>query len=146
MLKKHKIISCRWLILLQFNGVPTTPDGGRITLKADVVSTDAEMIPAKVRRGVSLKKGVLVSVEDTGIGIAKKNQHKIFSEFSQIEEPYIMQCKDTGLELALSKKLVTLHGGEIWFESAGKGKGSVFSFLIPLAVQPKTQGEKTDKR
>jgi signal transduction histidine kinase len=75
-------------------------------------------------------------VKDTGIGIAKKDQSKVFTEFQQIEEPYTKKYEGTGLGLALSQKLVTLHGGKIWFESKGKGKGCTFYFILPLRTLP----------
>jgi len=61
---------------------------------------------------------------------------KLFKEFSQIETGYTKTYEGTGLGLALTKKLVELHGGRIWVESEF-GKGSKFSFVIPV-----NQGER----
>jgi PAS domain S-box-containing protein len=118
------------------NAVKFTPDGGSITVKADIISPDSASLPAKIRKGLPDTEYVLVSVKDTGIGIAKKDQAKVFTEFQQIEEPYSKKYEGTGLGLALSRKLVTLHGGETWFESEGKGKGCTFYFILPLKVLP----------
>jgi hypothetical protein len=118
------------------NAVKFTPDGGSITTKADIVSPDSAALPIKIRKGLPDTEYVLVSVKDTGIGIAKKDQSKLFTEFHQIENPYTKKYEGTGLGLALSRKLVTLHGGRIWFESKGKGKGCTFYFILPLRILP----------
>jgi len=77
-----------------------------------------------------------ISVADTGIGIKPEDMDKLFKEFSQIETGYTKTYEGTGLGLALTKKLVELHGGRIWVESEF-GKGSKFSFVIPV-----NQGER----
>jgi PAS domain S-box-containing protein len=118
------------------NAVKFTPDGGSITVGADIVSYNSAALPIKIRKGLPDTEYVLVSVKDTGIGIARKDQSKLFTEFQQIEEPYTKKYEGTGLGLALSKKLVTLHGGKIWFESGGKGKGCTFYFILPLRILP----------
>jgi PAS domain S-box-containing protein len=120
------------------NAVKFTPDGGTITLGAVIVSPDSTALPADIRKGLTDTRYVLVSVKDTGIGIAKKDQAKLFTEFYQIEEPYAKKYEGTGLGLALSKRLVALHGGKIWFESKGKDKGSTFYFILPSKPLPKT--------
>jgi len=70
-------------------------------------------------------------VEDTGIGISSKDLPRLFKEFSQLETPLTKKYKGTGLGLALTKKLVELHGGKIWVESE-PGKGSRFVFRMPV--------------
>jgi signal transduction histidine kinase len=72
---------------------------------------------------------VRVSVVDTGPGIAPEDQERIFEEFQQTDLG--AQREGTGLGLALSKKLIELHGGRIWVESE-LGKGSTFTFALPL--------------
>lgn len=72
-----------------------------------------------------------IAIEDTGIGIKPEDMSKLFEEFSRIESVYTKNYEGTGLGLALTKKLVQLHGGRIWAESEF-GKGSKFSFAIPL--------------
>jgi signal transduction histidine kinase len=76
---------------------------------------------------------VLVSVADTGPGIAPEDQQRIFQEFQQTELG-AEQREGTGLGLALSRKLVELHGGRIWVESE-LGKGSTFTFTLPAEVK-----------
>jgi two-component system sensor histidine kinase/response regulator len=72
---------------------------------------------------------VRVSVTDSGPGIAVEDRGRIFEAFQQTEAG-IEQREGTGLGLALSKRLVELHGGRIWVESE-LGKGSTFVFTLP---------------
>ena len=72
---------------------------------------------------------VRVSVTDTGPGIAAEDQERIFEEFQQTEAG-AGQREGTGLGLALSKRLVELHGGRIWVDSE-PGEGSAFVFTLP---------------
>ena len=73
---------------------------------------------------------VLVSVTDTGPGIAAGDQERIFEEFQQTDVG-VQQHEGTGLGLALSKRLVELHRGRIWVESR-PGHGSRFVFTLPI--------------
>ena len=73
-----------------------------------------------------------ISVADTGIGIQPDDLKRIFDPFEQVNRSEGRQYKGTGLGLSLTKKLVELHGGRIWAESAGEGKGSRFMFTLPL--------------
>jgi signal transduction histidine kinase len=73
-----------------------------------------------------------VSVRDMGPGIAPEDYERIFEEFQQTEAGQ-EQREGTGLGLALSKKLVELHGGRIWVESE-LGKGSTFTFTLPVGA------------
>ena len=70
-----------------------------------------------------------VSVTDTGPGIAAEDQERIFEEFQQTDVG-AEQSEGTGLGLALSKRLVELHGGRIWVESQ-PSRGSRFTFTLP---------------
>jgi signal transduction histidine kinase len=72
---------------------------------------------------------VKVSVTDTGPGIAPEDHERLFDEFQQTDAG-IEQREGTGLGLALSKRLVELHGGRIWVESE-LGMGSTFVFTLP---------------
>jgi len=74
---------------------------------------------------------VVLSVEDTGIGIAPDKQAHIFGEFNQVEDQANRKYEGTGLGLAITQKLVTLMGGQIWIESA-LGQGSTFALRLTL--------------
>ena len=76
---------------------------------------------------------VVVSVADTGIGIAPAAQGYIFDEFRQEDASTTRQFGGTGLGLAIAKKLVELQDGRIWLESA-PGRGSTFFFSLPIAA------------
>ncbi|MBW2221995.1 MAG: hypothetical protein JRF22_05645, partial [Deltaproteobacteria bacterium] len=78
------------------------------------------------------RKCLQISVSDTGIGIKSEDQGHIFNPFNQVENSVSRRFQGTGLGLSLSKSLVELHGGRIWVESEGEGKGSIFIFIIPL--------------
>ena len=69
------------------------------------------------------------SVADTGMGIAKEDQPMVFDKFKQFGKA-VHEGKGTGLGLTITKALVELHGGRIWFESE-LGRGSRFSFSLP---------------
>jgi signal transduction histidine kinase len=101
------------LLNLLSNAVKFTPDGGRIDVMAS--RADAQTI---------------ISVRDTGVGIAAQDQAAVFEEFRQVGSDYTRKQEGTGLGLALTKKFVELHGGRIWLESE-VGKGSTFTFTIP---------------
>ena len=99
------------------NAVKFTPEGGSITIDANFNGDE-----------------FLVAVTDTGIGIEPKEQEAIFDEFKQLDSSRSRQFEGTGLGLALTKRLVELHGGRIWVESEGLNKGSKFSFTLPVRM------------
>jgi two-component system aerobic respiration control sensor histidine kinase ArcB len=100
---------------LLINASKFTPEGGKITLKAN-----------------KNERAVIVEIEDTGPGIPEEEQKRLF-------QPYHRQIGDRerlsglGLGLALCKYLVELQGGKIWVESE-EGKGSTFGFSVPIAT------------
>jgi signal transduction histidine kinase len=96
------------------NAVKFTAEGGRIDVNARMADGSVE-----------------VSVTDTGIGIAQKDQEAIFEEFRQVGSDYTRKREGTGLGLSLTKKFVEMHGGKIWVESE-LGKGSTFTFTLPI--------------
>ncbi len=79
----------------------------------------------------------VVSVADSGIGIAEKDFHKVFDKYAQIGEQLTNKPKGTGLGLPICKHIVESHGGRIWFHSE-PGTGSVFSFSLPVCDAPAT--------
>ncbi len=75
---------------------------------------------------------LVISVADTGIGLHSEDFDRVFQTFEQVDSSWTRKEQGTGLGLALSKSLVELHGGRIWVESEGEGKGSTFTFAIPF--------------
>jgi signal transduction histidine kinase len=79
-----------------------------------------------------------VAVRDTGPGISEADQGKIFEEFQQADSSATKKKGGTGLGLSISRRIVEMHGGKLWVESE-PGKGSVFSFTLPVNVQPQAK-------
>ena len=96
------------------NGVKFTNEGGRVTTKLEISDSS-----------------LLIRVIDTGVGISPEDQEMLFHAFTQVDTSKARAHEGTGLGLALTKRLVELHGGEIWVEST-VGEGSTFSFTLPL--------------
>ncbi len=103
------------------NAVKFNVDGGRIKIEWDIVTEPV---------GLDLTRYVLFCVRDTGIGIKEADKQKVFKEFEQIDSSTASESPGTGLGLVLTKRLVELHGGSIWFEST-EGKGSAFYVKLP---------------
>ena len=95
------------------NASKFTPEGGHITLRAE--KRDSELV---------------IEVQDTGAGIDKNAQTKLFKPYSRLNSDRQLY-PGLGLGLALAKQVVELHGGKIWVESE-PGKGSTFAFSLPL--------------
>ncbi|MBA7676252.1 Sensor histidine kinase RcsC [subsurface metagenome] len=102
------------VINLLSNAIMFTPDGGRVIVRAKVAD-----------------KQLTVEVIDTGIGIAPENQERVFEDFFQVKSDIKDKTPGIGLGLGLSRRLVEMHGGKIWVESEGEGRGSRFIFTIP---------------
>ena len=83
-------------------------------------------------------KVVVISVSDTGIGIAQSDLLMIFEEFTQIEGPHQKKMKGTGLGLSLSKKLAEVLGGSVTVSSK-PGVGSIFSVIMPITYHGDTE-------
>lgn len=118
------------------NAIKFTPDGGTIRLNARQVDPSA-LAHRKIGEGHPDGNGhryIEFAVVDTGIGITPENQERIFGRFERVDESMNRRYEGTGLGLALSKDLVELHGGKIWVESEGEGKGSSFHFVLPLSA------------
>ena len=104
------------LLNLLSNAIKFSTDGGRVTLSARLEDSGA----------------VRVAVTDTGIGIAPADQSRLFQEFVQLDASASRRYEGTGLGLALSKRLVELHGGTIGVDSE-LGTGSTFWFTLRRA-------------
>jgi len=128
------------------NAVKFTPNGGYVSVTARKVDSKQWTVNSKKElftNYYSLTTDtdfVEISVEDTGIGIKPEDLNKLFGPFTQLESAYTKKHEGTGLGLALTKKLVELHGGRIWVESEC-GRGSRFTFAIPVTQSWKLKPE-----
>jgi signal transduction histidine kinase/HAMP domain-containing protein len=112
------------------NAVKFTPAGGEVRLEAAI--QDAAHLQAGPLDPQRAANWLCVSVTDTGIGIEPQDLARIFDPFEQVESTLSRKFQGTGLGLALTRKMVELHGGAIWVGSGGEGKGSTFRFAIPV--------------
>ena len=96
------------------NAIQYTLPGGQITLSAEAGEDE-----------------VILTVSDTGIGIPKADQSRIFERFYRVDVARSREAGGTGLGLAIAKHLVEVHGGRLWVDSE-VGQGSQFHFSVPV--------------
>jgi signal transduction histidine kinase len=111
---------------LMSNAHKYTPEGGRIAVRVQPWSNG--------REDEEGQEFVVCSVADSGIGMSSEDQEHLFTKYFRADHPGVRSESGTGLGLVITKSLVELHGGEIWVESE-LGKGSTFSFTIPVAQE-----------
>ncbi len=117
------------------NALKHTPNGGCVTLTAQPHFWErrvAEVMPRAERRREPANRvnSVLVTVSDTGVGIAAEYHQEIFEEFVRVDP----SSAGMGLGLAITKRLIQAHRGKIWVDSL-PGSGSAFSFLLPTNLE-----------
>ena len=103
----------------------------------NLLSNAAKFTPEHGSIEVSIKQledSFKVVVKDSGIGIAEKDQERVFVEFEQVENSYTKQYEGTGLGLPIVKKMVTMMGGHVYLRSM-EGIGTEISFILPVDVQ-----------
>ncbi|OIO86355.1 MAG: hypothetical protein AUK01_03660 [Anaerolineae bacterium CG2_30_57_67] len=114
------VIRMRQVIINLVNNAIKFTQEGQVALRVDKLGEDK----------------VLIRVKDTGIGIPADHLEKIFQEFSQVDSTTTRKAGGTGLGLPISRKLVEMHGGRMWAESANvPGEGSTFYVEIPVEAQ-----------
>jgi len=101
------------------NAIKYTPLGGTVAIAAKL--KDNYMV---------------VSVHDNGIGIAYEELDQLFEKFRRGKEINKVDTSGNGLGLYIAKKIIEGHGGNIWAESEGENKGSIFKFTLPLTDEP----------
>jgi GAF domain-containing protein len=126
------------------NAQQYTPTGGRIVVKARLapapsLKADGVDLPESMSQqddGLPRRepKMIRIDVIDDGIGIEPEDQDRIFERFFRSDHPLVQETTGTGLGLSITKSLIEMHGGVIWVDSV-QGKGSVFSFTLPVAPQ-----------
>jgi len=97
------------------NAIRFTPQGGSVTIKL-----------------TQQKDNLTIIVRDTGIGIDPSDLEHIFMEFYQVEDHLTRRYGGLGLGLSIARGLITLHGGQIWAESNGRGTGTTFKITLPV--------------
>ena len=107
----------RVLTNLISNAYKFTPENGAITVRIKKYKEDPDFLQFEI--------------QDTGIGIPKKEQKNIFSEFKQVENFLQKTVNGTGLGLSIVKKIICKLGGKVWVESE-EGEGSDFIFILPI--------------
>ncbi|MBT3375038.1 MAG: hybrid sensor histidine kinase/response regulator [Lentisphaerae bacterium] len=134
------------LFNLLSNAVKFTPEGGRITVTTRCCPAPGMEEAAEGNAG----DWVEISVVDTGIGLSTENVKRIFGDFEQADSSHTRRYQGTGLGLALSRRLVGLHGGRLSVDSDGEGCGSTFRLIVPrdqtMRVAATTVGDATDGR
>ena len=117
------------------NALKHTPAGGKVTLQVQAQFWERRIslvTPTKERRAGKRPQpnSVLVSVTDTGVGIAAEFHQEIFEDFVRVDP----SSSGMGLGLAITKRLIQAHHGKIWVDSE-PGRGSSFKFLLPMKVE-----------
>jgi len=108
------------------NAVKFTPEGGQIEVGSAIRNGNGGSDSS------ADGKNLAVWVKDTGIGIEQHDLERLFAPFEQVESSISRKFQGTGLGLALTKKMVELHGGRIQARSEGKDQGSIFEFTLPI--------------
>jgi len=105
------------LLNLVGNAMQYTPEGGHVTISAEQNNSEVQ-----------------ITVSDTGIGISPEHLPNLFTRFYRVDKSRSRAGGGSGVGLTISKHLVEAHGGQIWANSAGPGKGSQFVFTLPVAL------------
>jgi histidine kinase len=106
------------LINLIANAIQYTPEGGRVNVFAQPEDNF-----------------VVVGVVDSGVGIAQEHLPHIFERFYRVDKSRARQSGGAGIGLTIARHLVYAHGGEIWAESEGAGKGTRVKFTLPIEIK-----------
>jgi len=104
------------------NAITFTDKGGQVLVKVELAQGYAK-----------------VSVIDNGVGIPARDMPRVFERFFQVESHLTRRHGGMGLGLSVAKVMIELHGGRIWAESV-EGKGSNFTFVLPLNTSPVDKG------
>jgi len=99
------------------NALQYTPENGKVTIAAKQINNEVQ-----------------ISVRDTGLGIPPEHLPQIFDRFYRVDKSRSRRAGGgSGIGLTIARALVEAHGGQIWAESAGEGRGSTFTFTLPTA-------------
>jgi signal transduction histidine kinase len=128
------------------NAVKYTPDGGQITVSAEIVSYDGHFPSTDLATDPDAAKFIQITVSDTGVGIPLAQQERIFESFHEVRDIELHSTSKTdfmgggaGLGLPIARGVAKAHGGALWAESDGydpdKCPGSKFHLILPFRQQ-----------
>ena len=103
----------------------------------NVVGNALQYTPAGGQVEISARRQdgfVVLVVQDSGIGIPAEHLPHVFTRFYRVDKSRARTSGGSGIGLTIAKSIVEAHGGQIWVESPGSGKGSTFSFTLPVAA------------
>lgn len=104
------------------NALKYTPQGGKVEVSFNT------SLPARGQR-----KMITLAVKDTGIGIPAEHLPNVFTRFYRVDKSRSRASGGSGIGLTIARSIVEAHGGHIWAESPGEGKGSTFFITLPAA-------------
>jgi len=114
------------------NAVRFSGNGGNVIVS--LAAAEKAVLPARIAEKMSEEKNYYhICVRDEGAGIEEKYLDKIFERFFQVESANTRKHQGAGLGLSIAKSIVEAHGGQIWAESDGPGKGAKIQMIIPEA-------------
>ncbi len=119
------------------NSIKYTPPGGEVVFEIKNIKKGKQIDRRKFNQD-----GVLIKVSDTGLGIPKDQQDKIFTKLFRADNVRVQDVEGTGLGLYIVKSIIDHSGGKIWFRSK-ENKGTTFYVFLPLAGMKKKQGKKS---
>jgi signal transduction histidine kinase len=127
------------LLNVVYNAIKFTDQGSitigtRLETAVDSVQTAQSNGHRTIETPVNPEAWVIISVQDTGIGIDPTQQHKLFRPFVMVDGTTTRKFEGTGLGLAISRNLIELMGGSITLHSAGVGQGTTVEIALPIAT------------
>ncbi|NLO92566.1 MAG: PAS domain S-box protein [Elusimicrobia bacterium] len=120
------------------NAVKFSASGGKVAVSARKTADLSRLSDTARSKLAHGNEYIVVSVSDRGVGIKPEDVRKLFQPFMQLDASNDREYQGTGLGLSLCRKFVEMHNGAIWVESEF-GKGSIFSFAIPVWQQDSPQ-------
>ncbi|MDD5687877.1 MAG: response regulator [Elusimicrobia bacterium] len=105
----------RVIVNLLINSIKYTQEGGMVSVSFEEIDGEIKFV-----------------IADNGKGITKENMGKVFEKFFRVDQSLTRESGGFGLGLSICRKIIELHGGKIWAESDGLGKGSKFIFTLPI--------------
>ena len=113
------------LVNIVGNALKYTPQGGQVEVTCQAGSSASQQ-----------DRFVTLAVKDTGMGLSAEHLPHVFTRFYRVDKSRARASGGSGIGLTIAKSIVEAHGGRIWVESAGEGKGSIFFFTIPIEKRP----------